>query len=1088
MQTKAFPPKWRVSLARFPALLSIVLALAAPLWGQTTASIYGTVTDASGAVLPGASITATHTLTNEAHGATANGSGRYEFPELPIGSYTVRAELIGFTSVNRDGIALSLNRSARVDFSLAVGKQTETVTVVGDAPLVDARTNEMGAVIDQQRVQQLPLNGRNALSLVSLVPGAQQLQSDNTQGFESNRVAFNGTRPELSNYLLDGGDNTQTLRNYGNPVPNPDALEEFRVISNNYSAEYGRSVGAIVNVVTKSGTNVLHASAFEFFRNDRLNGEDPFKHERLKLDQHQFGATLGGPLVKDRTFFFVAYQGLRVQQETAPTSTSVPTALERMGDFSQSMLQGRPVTLTDPLTRRPFPGNVIPAGRISPIAAAFLDRVVPLPNQATATNPNAYSQTYDLSSPANQYLARIDHAISDRHRLTASYFMNEGLAPAALDPFTYSFRDVETSQYNANLHEYWTVSSTLLNHFRLGYSRNEGSRTLRNDPAITANDLGIAFGNLPSGPPVAPGMRLTSYFTVAQQSGGPKTSNIYSLADTVTWINGRHTVKVGGEAWLRRLFDISQDDRNGGDFRFNGNSTGNALGDFLLGYVSDRFRWRDSSYKSNNQWAFYGFVQDDFKVTSRLTLNLGLRYELDKFPVHPLDLITVYVPGKQSTCVPQAPTGVVFPCDEGIPRAGFRDDTNNLAPRLGFAYDLTGDGKTVVRGGYGLSYAFAIFNTLQEGQVGIPFGVKDEIRNTAARNAPASILLASPWATVTGGNPFPFNADPANLTFLPGGAYTAATLDLPSGYVHQYNLSLQRQLGEATVVDLAYVGNRGYGLPAFYNINQPALSPTGSAANMDARRPLGATPFGNFTVYKSNTRSFYDSLQARVEKRFRHGFSLMGSYTYGKALDYMTFHSNQTWSDPNRPELDKARSDSDRRHLLALSFLVDLPFFKNDRGLAGVLLGGWQVNGIATYYSGLPVDVVGLQDYNLDSNANDRPNLVGEWQKARPSDDDIVAGATWFNTAAFARPGVGQIGTFGRNVVSGPSYRNVDLTLSKRFVLKGSHEIQLRFEGYNVFNFANFTNPVGDTSANNFGRITSVIAPRVLQVGARYSF
>ncbi|HSD29044.1 MAG TPA: TonB-dependent receptor, partial [Vicinamibacteria bacterium] len=313
MHTTTHPPRWWGSFARLPAAGALVLALTGAAWAQTTASIHGTITDTSGGVLPGVAVTATNTLTNATHAARTDRGGAYAFPELPIGSYSVRAELDGFTSVSREGIALSLNRSARVDFSLAVGTQTETITVVSDAPLVDGRSNEMGSVIDERRIQQLPLNGRNALALVSLVPGAQNLQSDNQQGFESNRVAFNGARPELSSYLLDGGDNTQTLRNYGNPVPNPDALEETRVISNNYSAEYGRSVGAIVNVVTKSGTNTLHGSAFEFFRNDALNGEDPFAGTSLKLDQHQFGATLGGPLVKDRTFFFVAYQGLRVQ-------------------------------------------------------------------------------------------------------------------------------------------------------------------------------------------------------------------------------------------------------------------------------------------------------------------------------------------------------------------------------------------------------------------------------------------------------------------------------------------------------------------------------------------------------------------------------------------------------------------------------------------------------------------------------------------------------------------------------------------------------------------------------------------------------
>jgi outer membrane receptor protein involved in Fe transport len=970
--------------------LAVLNLASAPLWAQTSASILGTVMDETKVGVPGVTVTVTNTGTGQVRGAHTGADGAYTITELPLGVYTVRAELAGFKTVSRAGIELTVNRRARVDLVLSLGPVTEVVSVLADAPLVEAVSNEMGTLVDNRRIERLPLNGRNTLSLVSLVPGAQGLEARSEQGFNINKVAFNGVRPELSAWLLDGGDNTSSLRNYGNPVPNPDAVQEFRVISNNYSAEYGRSAGAIVNVATKSGTNEFHGGAFEFFRHDALNADDPFLGAPPRLEQHQFGATLGGPIVKERTFFFVSYQGFRRQREanlaslipteaTAIAAASVPTERERQGDFSQSVFQGRPVTIIDPLTGLPFPGNVIPPERISPVAARFLDLVVPVPN-APAVGPNAYIGFVPLSDPSKQLFARFDHVLSDRHRFTLSYFLNDSTEEEATSYIPYFYRDNTNTQHNVSLHEYWTPRANLLNHFRLSYARSAGSRTLRNEPSLLASDLGIDFGTLPAGPPVGPSFRVTGYFDAIAAPGGPKTSNNYTLSDSLDWIKGRHTFKFGAEVWLRRLFDHTQDDRNGGDFRFNGSVTGNSLADFLLGQVSDRFRYRATSYKSNNQWSFYGYVQDNFRVSSRLTLNLGLRYELDLYPVHPLDLLAVYTPGRESTCVPQAPTGIVFPCDPGVPRSGFDNDYDNIAPRLGFAYDVTGDGKTVVRGGYGKAYAFQILNVLQGGQTSIPFSLTAEVRNTAARNRPSTIALANPWASVAGGNPFPLDVDPASLTFPTRGSYSANRTDLPVGYYHQFNLSFQRQLGPSTVVEVAYVGNRGRDLVSSFNINQAVLSPAGTAANVDARRPLGSTPFLDLLEFEGVIPSWYDSLQARVERRFRGGFTVLGSYTFGKAIDYTSWHdSRSSWSDPRRPELDKGPADFNRKHLAVLSFLWEVPFFEDRKGALGALLGGWQINGIGTYYSGLPFTVLSGRDNNLDGvSQNDRPNAVGD--------------------------------------------------------------------------------------------------------------
>ena len=1076
-----------ICLCLFLALLLWVV----PVRGQTTSSIYGTVIDPQQGILPGASVTATNTLTNESRTVVTNDIGNYNFLHLAVGVYQVKVELTGFKGAIRDGIELSLNRNAKVDFKLEIGEIAETVSVHGDAPLVEATTNEMSTLVDKQRIVELPLNGRNTLSLVSLIPGAQQLSSRSEQGFNVNSVAFNGVRPELSGWLLDGGDNTQSLRNYGSPVPNPDSIQEFRVVSNNYSAEYGRSAGAVVNVLTRSGTNKLHGSVFEFLRNDSLNADDYFLGAPTKLNQHQFGGTVGGPVVRDKTFFFASYQGFRRTRETFSNSALVPTQLERNGDFSQSVFQDKPVSITDPLTGQPFTGQTIPQSRISPIATKFLDMIVPLPNNPTA-GPNAYAATMPLSDPGNEFLGKIDHIFNDSHKLSGSYFFNDTVVMDGRSPIPWLFRENTTRQQNLNIHEYWTIRPTLLNHLRLSYSRNGGARALNAEPFVTASDLGINYGNLPSGPVVPPDFRLAGYFAAASAAGGPKTSNHYTVAEGMDWISGRHSFKFGGEVWLRRLFDVTQDGRNGGDFRFGGStsSTGNSVADLLLGYVSDRLRWRESSYKSNNQWSYYWFIQDNIRVSNRLSLSLGLRHEIDMYPVHPLDQITAYVPGMQSTCVPQAPTGIVFPCDPGIPRAGLNNDYNNLAPRIGIAYDLNGDGKTVLRGGYGMTYAFQIFNVLQGGQINIPWGVLNEQRNRGGAKKPATIPLADPWSGVPTGNPFPVSLDPANLVFPASGAYTSNPLDLPIGYIQQFNLSLQRQFGASTVAEISYVANRGDKLVSSFNINQAVLSPTGTEDDIDARRPLGSEPFTDFNVIKSAISSSYNSFQARLEKRFSRGYTVLGSYTYGKAIDDASWHDNaSSWSDPRHPELNRGRADYDQTHIIAASFLWDLPAFSQSRRAVRSVLGGWQVSGVASYYSGNPISITTAEDNNFDGETgNDRPNLIGSWKKPSITPEQAKAGETWFNVEAFADNGVGEIGTLGRNPFSGPSFKNLDLGLSKKFAITEAQAFSFRLETFNVFNVVNFSSPTAELSDGNFGKITNAAPARLFQLGMKYEF
>jgi len=1047
-----------------------------PLGAQTTASIFGTVTDESGAVVVGAKVMAVNTLTNDVRTTESNAVGAFAFPQLAVGLYRVQCELQGFKTWIQQGIELTLNRNARVDIELKTGSLSENITVVADAPLVETATNEMGSLVDRRRVVELPLNGRNTLSLVSLVPGTQQLDSSNEQGFRENRVNVNGARQNDSNWVLDGGDNTSPLRNSGNDVPNPDAIQETRVITNNYGAEYGRTIGAVVNVITRSGTNQFHGSAFEFLRNRRLNARNFFEAATTPLVQNQFGGTLGGPVRRDKTFFFGSYQKFPIRSELFLSTAQVPTAAERRGDFSASVDRaGGPIVVRDPATGRPFPANVIPQARVSPIAVRYLELAIPLPNYP-ANGPNGLRQTAGRPLGNQQFMAKLDHLLSSSHRFSGAYFWSDTVdGQRFISEIDFARRDVLSRQHNLNLHEYWTIGPNRLNHLRATYTRSAGNRKVTPDN-VTWNDLGARFAPLAEGPVMPPATVVRGYFTAGSGYGGPKVGNHYVVSEEFSWLQGRHEWRFGAEGWLRRLFDVSTNPNMGGNFTFDGTSTGNGMGDLMLG-LAQQMAYANQTYKSNNSWAFYWFAQDRVRVARKLVLNLGVRYELDTWPVHPCNELLAYVPGRQSTCVPQAPAGLVFPCDSGIPRAGAQNDYNNFAPRFGLAYDVFGDGRTVVRTGYGISYAFALFNTLQEGQVSVPFRAAGTVRNTT---------LADPYGPI-GGSPFPFSKDPANLKFPPQQNYQFQDFHQRNGYVQQYNFSLQRQFGRDWSAELAYVGNISRKLSSSYDLNPPERTPTATNRDIDPRRPLYPT----FLIMKQIggfENASYNALQARLEKRFSQGFTLLGAYTWGKGIDQSSsFDPSTQWVDQKNRWLDRARSSFDRLQTLVLSWVWEAPFLSRSQGPAAWLLGGWSLNGIATFYAGQPVLIFSGRDNDYDGLPTDRPNVIGDWRLSPNRSRQEVVRA-WFSQRAFAENAPRQLGNLGRNVVTAPGFKQLTLGIVKEFRIREGHRVQFRTELFNAFNWVNLLPPFPDFSRATFGQILTAGAPRVIQLGLRYSF
>ena len=1065
----------------FPRTLSrcaaAMLMVAAACFAQTTASILGSVTDESGAVVAGATVVATNTQTNEVRSAQTNEVGNYNFPALPVGSYTLRCERDGFKKWVREGIELSLNRNARVDIQMSVGGVAESVTVTGDVPLVEATSAEMGALIDRKRVTELPLNGRNTLTLVALAPGAQPLQTGDAQGFVENKVNVNGGRQENSNFLLDGGDNTSNLRNYGNDVPNPDAIQEFKLMTNNYDAEFGRSSGAIVNVITRSGTNQYHGTLFEFLRNRQLNARNFFEPDTSPLVQNQYGGTFGGPVRKDKTFFFGSFQSFRVRTSSFKNVAQVPTALERDGDFSQSFdKSGKLLVVNDPATKQPFANNVVPKDRLSQVALNYLKLALPVPNIDTNRAGTNLQQRASVPRDNDQFLIKLDHLFSERHKLSGGYFWSDNIdGNRFLTDIDFARRDIKARQQNLNVHEYWTVDATKLNHFRATYARSAGDRHVTPDNT-SLNDLGAKFSPLPSGPMMPPDFTVNGYFDSGSAYGGPKISNNFTLADTFDWMKGRHNLKIGAEGWLRRLFDTSAHPGMGGEFTFDGSASGNALADMMLGKVY-KLRVVDNSYKSMSSWAFYWFAQDKIRLNRKLTVDLGVRYEWNGWPVAPSNQLIAYLPGRHSTCVPQAPDGILFPCDDGVPRSGVRPDKNDFGPRIGLAYDPFGDGKTILRAGYGIYYAFTIFNVQQGQQTSIPFVYDQTLYNTT---------LEDPYSVI-GGSPFPFLRDPANLKFPLGVPYSYQDYNMRNGYVQQYNFSFQRQVSKDWMVEAAYVGNTGRKLTSTVDDNAPVVTAGATSKNIDQRRPMWPTfqaliDTGNFV------NSSYNALQTRVERRFSGGFTLLGSYTLSKALDIASWHDSRTsWLDMRNLALDRGRADYDRRQSLVASWVWDLPVLRSGQGWASRLFGGWSLNGIASFYSGAPFSPLSDKDIDVDGNSkNDRPKAIGQWvlDPSRSRDQVIRA---WFLTSAFSLPSSGM-GNAGRNIISGPGSKNVDLGAFKKFHITESTAVDFRAEAFNALNWVNLNTPENRMSKGTFGQVLSASAPRIYQLGLKFVF
>ena len=1053
--------------------LGLSVLMAPSYAADPTGTISGTVVDSSGAPVPTARVITVNTATGLSRETNTASDGGFVFPLVPVGPYTVSVEAAGFRRFQQRNITIATDVNVTVPVTLQVGDVAETVTVEARAGLVETRSGTLGQVVNQQKIVELPLNGRNAATLVLLSPGTADLGAANSRGAGdvthsadypgAQAITSNGSRSEGVNYFLDGASNQDPWTNVNNPFPNPDALEEFSVQTNNYSAEYGRASGAVVNIVTKSGTNKLHGSMFEFLRNGAMNARNFYAPVPDHLKRNQYGATIGGPIIKDKLFFFGSYQGMQVRNISTGNTAFVLTPAQRNGDFSGTTRQ-----LVDIANgNRPFPGNIIPPSRIDPATTKLLPLI---PVSTAPDGRTLFDRPQSISE--NQYMGRVDYNLT-KHRLYARYFftkldnqpMSGKINLVASGPgFKYSDQAV-------SLNYTFTPKPNLLNNVLFSYNRNDTKRV--SAAPFGLNTIGVNIGQ-PSVPEIS--IAVTNFFSIATGRQGEFDRPAYDFSDNAHWIHGIHEISFGGEL-LKIQTNVDNTFRQSGDFRFRGTTySGNAEADFLLGNV-DRFIQGGGDYRAQRGTLASLFVQDNMRLTRRLNLNLGVRWD----PWIPFNEVfgrtPCYVPGAHSTRYPNAPAGYLLSGDPSCPEGGSPSRYGQFAPRIGFAYNF--DDKTVVRGGFGIFYQ-------------PPF---TEAFGTLTNSAPFSpqftlfgVPFDNPWTGQT--NPFPASYGPA----IPG---KDAKFDVPTAVVAlspgwrpprvaSWNVAVERQVTKDVLMRVAYAASKGTFLGYNVDLNPAKYGPGATTGNTQARRP--EQTFQNIIEDVSGGNSIYNSLQVTLEKRFSDGFNVSANYTFGKTIDqvsYLTDTCSTNVINPYNAGAYRAVSDFNVPHRLVLNYLWQLPSPKESPVLRA-LVGGWQTTGILNWQSGFPLNITSGEDDSLTGVGNDLADVI-----SKPSLTSGPLGQRikkWFTTESFKTAAPGTFGNVGRNILSGPGTFNLDFSIQRMFAIKERMKLQFRAEFFNGLNHTLLNNPNTTVTSATFGQINSARDPRILQMALKLTF
>ena len=1042
----------------FSIVLLLLVSVALQAQQANNAIFVGVISDSTGALLPGVTVTATHVATNTAVDILTDERGQYRTPPLRIGEYELTVQLDGFRKFVRRGIVLNIGDVRNVDVTLEIGALAETVTVEATPPPLNTSDSTVGTVITNEQIAALPLNGRDYLQLASLSAGTGPASS---QG-----VVIGGQSGTAVAFLLDGHDNNSQQISTGHSgqkeivKPSVDAIQEFKVVTNSYSAEYGRSSSGVVSVSLKSGTNSVNGSLYEFFRDDSLNATNYFATTKPIDTRHQFGGAIGFPVVRSKTFFFGDAETGRIRRETTTLST-LPSATARGGQFSR--------TIIDPLTRLPFPGNQIPASRVDAVASRILG-YVPLPQTGAATNNFTYNSPSDQDQQT--WDVRIDHVFSSSQnayvRVSSQRLENKPNSPLPQDAngnyVVSGASDVSDNKSVVVVHNaVW--SRNVIGSIRVGYNRIDW------DEIVPSQDLrGIGIPGVDSSNPGFSQIAITGYRTlgVSNVPNADDSRNLQVSGD-VSLTKGAHTIKTGVQHYQLGI-DFLSSQRSSGIFNFNGQYTGDPFADFLLGYGSSASLSKYAKLNFRTPYTHF-FVQDDWRTRERLTLNLGLRYELNYPSVDQNDAIANF-----DLDTDPANPNIVLAGSEGDDRAAralVATNYRQFAPRAGFAYLLPGD-KTVLRGGAGIFYGNMItVGGMSSLEINPPNHVR--IAQTTDRTIP-SIFLSQGFAADALSVA---NARDVNLVSWDRGDKQ------PTAY--QWNLNTQRELPGQVVVEVGYYYNR---LVNNWRSIDGNPAPPGPG-NLNRRRLYQTTAvpptsdvitLANVTRIQKDGWSQYHGVQTKVEKRYSKGVSLLAAYTWSK-----TRGLEGGYQDYTNIAAEVAPTSTDRRHHFVGSGVYELPFGHNRSiggewgGFTNALLGGWSVSPIVTVTSGAPLNLT-VNGNPSNSSGTDRPNVVEEWRLDEPTAD------RWFNTDAFVANAPFTYGNAAKNLIRGPGYFNLDISIQKSFRVSDGVSADIRFESFNATNAVNLGNPNTTVGDVNFGRISSAGAARQSQVAVKLLF
>jgi len=1126
-------------------------------FADVTGSIFGVVHDSSGAVVAAATITATNTATNFSRQVKSSGSGEYRLLALPTGQYTVNAAAPGFEQFITTGITLQVNAELRVDVSLVVGGVKEAVTVEANSVRVETESTQLGQVVDTKQILSLPLNGRSFLDLLGLQAGVAPATSGSIQQdrpvsgiLSSGNVSVNGQRETANAFLVNGGDVSEGRNEGAGLVPNLDSIQEFRLITNGFDAEYGKYSGSVMNAVTKSGSNSFHGDGFEFLRNDDFDARNFFDPTKAELRRNQYGYAIGGPLWKNKIFWFTDFQGTRQVQGASTGLVAVPSVSERNGDFSGSALVtsgntvngdywaqqlsqrlGYTVTNGEPYSSV-FPGGIIPQRAFDKVAVNLLP-YIPVPNQSDGFYANSSQKNTVADDKMGQ---RIDFVNEKTGNWYFYYHFDDSTVKNALAassvpgfPAQTPTRAQEFVMSNTK-----TFGASQVNEFRVSFFRTATRTGEPNGSFASLSSLGFTtglgtLGINPSGPANFPQTVPPLYFNNFSIGVPTLTTfqpdNTYAISDSFSKVAGSNTMKIGGEFRYLQINESNTCAPNG-DFTFNGTETGSDFADFLLGAPTS---YNQCSQQFLDSRSRYGglFFQDTYKVKPNLTLNLGMRWEVSMPWYDTQGKIETIVPGEQSTQFPTAPLGWVVPGDPGIPKTLAPTRYNNFGPRAGIAYSpdfhdgflgklFGGTGKSSIRAGYGIYYTSVEDLNLFYEVGDAPFGLY-YVSNTSQQP-----LLDTPFQNradgSSAGQRFPFTfptpGSPANKTldystYLPISYSPGYSIHNRLPYAEDYNFTFQRELTKATVLTMAFVGTQGLKLISQYDANP------GNAALCQHLNAIGATPtcgpYGESNLYTLPDGSTVNGTRTALGPSFGPGNTITANiansnynslqisaerkasditfllaYTYSKALDNSSGFND--WVNFSNYRLSRALSSYDLTHNFVASYNWNLPFQRLFPAGPKRLTKGWNFVGISRFSTGFPITMSeSADDLSLTGDSsNDTPNQIGKVQTQNPHNPGPNGPNTYFLASAFAPETYGSFGTANRRFFHGPGILNTDFALEKDTAITETTRVEFRAEFFNMFNHTQFNGPSGNYDSSTFGVVTSARDPRIGQLSLKF--